>query len=326
LALYAGAFGPLDSIYIGGGTPSVLNLSQIGALFEAFRRHFTFAPDVETTIEANPDDVNKEWLTMVRCLGVNRISLGVQSFKDKDLTFLGRRHDARRATEAVEAARQAGFANIGLDLIYGLPNQSKGDWLATLEHAISLRPTHLSCYLLTVEGETPLKRLVREGRIKPADAEKERSLFLVTSRFLQTSGYAHYEVSNFSLSEDYACRHNEKYWRHIPYLGLGPSAHSFDGRTRWWNQGSLEEYCTRLEMEASAVEEAERLSEEQLNLERLYLGLRTAVGIPLEDLDSKTAPIIRQLQKAKILRLAHGRVRPTVKGYLVADSLPLLLA
>jgi oxygen-independent coproporphyrinogen III oxidase len=325
MAFYNRAFTHFDTLYIGGGTPSLLGSAEITALFGALRRHFTFSPNAETTMEANPDDANAEWLALVRSLGVNRISFGVQSFSDRELAFLQRRHDAAGAARAIEAARDAGFTNIGLDLIYGLPGQSKGDWLATLERAVSFKPAHLSCYQLTAEGETPLKEMIDRGSARLPGDEMGRRLFLLTSSLLEAHGFLHYEVSNFAASEDLTCGHNEKYWRHVPYLGLGPSAHSFDGTRRWWNHRSVEDYCDALDRGVPPVEEAEHLSTEQLDLERLYLGLRTSTGIGLEDLPKESAPILRQLRKAKLIRLDRNRITPTVRGYLVADSLPVLL-
>ena len=219
-----------DSLYIGGGTPSLLGEERLARLFEALHRHFTFSTDAEITAEANPDDATRSSLSFMKSLGVNRLSLGIQSFDDRDLAFLKRRHDSARAQAAIGAARDAGFSNIGLDLIYGLPNQTNKAWTATLEQAVSFRPAHISCYLLTVEGEAPLAAMAREGEVRLPGEERVRSLFLLTSRFLESRGFIHYEVSNFAASEGLICRHNDKYWSHAPYLGLGPAAHSFDGK------------------------------------------------------------------------------------------------
>jgi oxygen-independent coproporphyrinogen III oxidase len=326
MAFYDGAFTHFDSLFIGGGTPSLLSSNDLETLFSALHRHFTFSGDAEISVEVNPDDASPEWLAFTRALGVNRISFGIQSFNDKELAFLRRRHDAAGAKTAITATHDAGFTNVGLDLIYGLPGQTKGDWLATLEQAVSFKPTHLSCYQLTVDGDTPLKAMIGKGSVRLPGDEKGRALFLLTSRFLVSHGFAHYEVSNFSSSPDHACRHNEKYWRHAPYLGLGPSAHSFDGARRWWNYRSVERYCDSVEDGAPPVEETESLSGEQLGLERLYLGLRTSAGVSLDDLPEKSAPAVRQLKKAGLVRLDRNRIIPTVRGYLVADSLPVLLS
>ena len=322
---YKDLFGPFDSLFIGGGTPTSLSGGQLAALFETLNHAFAFSADCEITIEANPDDVDERRLAMLKGLGCNRLSIGVQSFDDNELAALGRRHDAAKAARAVEAALAAGFSNIGLDLMYGLPGQTKEGWQATLERALSLGPAHLSCYQLTLEGETPLSRMVRAGKVRLPGEEEARDLFLETSRKLRAAGFVHYEVSDFALPGR-TCRHNEKYWRHVPYLGLGPSAHSFDGRKRWWNHRYVKSYIGAAVAGERPVESDEVLSSGQLALEGLYLGLRTRRGIRLADVQEKALPAVRELRRAGILRLRNGRLMPSPAGYLVADSLPALLS
>ena len=324
-ALYGGTEALFDSLYIGGGTPSLLGEERLARLFEAVHRHFTFSSDAEITAEANPDEATRSSLSFMKSLGVNRLSLGIQSFNDRDLAFLKRRHDSARAQAAIGAAGDAGFSNIGLDLIYGLPKQTNKAWTATLEQAVSFRPAHISCYLLTVEGQAPLAAMAREGEVRLPGEERVRSLFLLTSRFLESRGFIHYEVSNFAASEGLICRHNDKYWSHAPYLGLGPAAHSFDGSRRWWNVRSLTAYCAALEQGSRPQEGSETLTSEQLALERCYLGLRTKRGMDLEDLPDSAGPAVRQLCKARLVRECGGRLIPSAKGFLVADSLPVLL-
>ena len=324
-AQYRWAFPLFDSIYLGGGTPSLLDAQALTRLFEGLRRCFTFSSDAEITMEANPDDVTQPGLSLLASLGVNRLSLGVQSFDDRDLAFLRRRHDADRAARALGAAKDAGFTNIGLDLIYGLPGQTRRAWTATLERALSFRPTHLACYQLTVEGHTPLAAMAQKGAIRLPNDERTRSLFLATSKLLEASGFIHYEVSNFAASERFFCQHNNKYWTGAPYLGLGPAAHSFDGSRRWWNHRSIAAYCGALKDGKKPIEEAEVLSPEQLALERCYLGLRTNRGIGLEELPESATPVVRQLCKARLARLKGGRVILSNHGLLIADSLPALL-
>ncbi len=324
-ALYGGAQALFDSLYIGGGTPSLLGEERLGRLFEALHRHFAFSSDAEITAEVNPDDATRSSLSFMKSLGVNRLSLGIQSFDDRDLAFLKRRHDSARAQAAIGAAGDAGFSNMGLDLIYGLPNQTNKAWTATLEQAVSFRPAHISCYLLTVEGQAPLAAMVREGTVRLPGEERVRSLFLLTSRFLESRGFIHYEVSNFSASEGLMCRHNDKYWSHAPYLGLGPAAHSFDGSRRRWNVRSVAAYCAALKQGNRPQEDSETLTSEQLALERCYLGLRTKSGIAVEDLPQSAGPAVRQLCKARLVRKEGGRLIPSARGFLVADSLPVLL-
>lgn len=323
--LYAERFTHFDSLYVGGGTPSLLTAAQMQALFGGLRRCFVFAPGAEVTMEVNPDDVEKDKLKVMHALGVNRLSFGVQSFDDKELRFLKRRHDADTAQAAIAAAQRAGFTNIGIDLMYGLPGQTKESWRATLERALSFAPQHISCYQLTIEGRTRLSAMIAAGKVALPGEKTQEDFFLLTSRVLERRGYSHYEISNFAFGDAFRCRHNRKYWTHVPYLGLGPSAHSFDGGRRWWNHRSVERYCDGLTAGGSPVEGTEELSEEQLALERLYLGLRTREGVGMADIPDRAMPIVNQLKRSRLLKAQDGRLYPTRRGYLVADSLPVLL-
>jgi putative oxygen-independent coproporphyrinogen III oxidase len=325
IALYKETFHTFDSLYIGGGTPTVLGAEESALLVSVLKRHFDFSTDTEFTVEANPDDIDEEKIALLRGLGVNRVSFGVQSFNDRELAFLGRRHDAAGAKRAIKTAKEGGFTNLSLDLIYGLPGQGEADWLANLEQAISFAPTHLSCYQLTLEGETPLRTMVDKGAVKLPTDKGGRDLFLLTSKFLRSHGFVHYEVSNYAAGEGRTCRHNQKYWEHVPYLGLGPAAHSFDGTRRWWNCRSVDDYCTALEQGDTPMDGEELLSAEQMNLERIYLGLRTRTGVKVEDLPDGSEAAIGQLRRSRLVRLNNGRISPTTRGYLVADSLPVLL-
>ncbi len=326
IALYKDRFTRFDSLYIGGGTPTCLDERRMAALFHTLHEHFTFSAGAEITMEANPDDLDGPRLTRIKSLGVNRLSLGVQSFDDNELAFLRRRHTAAGAERAVSAAGDVGFSNIGIDLMYGLPGQTHDTWLATMTRAVSFSPAHLSCYQLTPEGETPLSRMVGTGGLLLPDEEQSADLFLLTSRFLEAHGYMHYEVSNFAASKRLCCRHNQKYWEHVDYLGLGPAAHSFDGTGRWWNHRSVERYCEALNRGMRPVEGEESLSPEQLELETLYLGLRTSHGVGLPSLGKESLPAVRELKRAGLVTIRAGRLRPSRRGYLVADSLPLLLS
>jgi putative oxygen-independent coproporphyrinogen III oxidase len=325
--LYQDQFATFDSIYLGGGTPSLLPGEQLTALMACLRRHFHFAPDTEVTLEANPDDLTPEKLALFRDLGVNRLSLGVQSFDDAELRFLGRRHTARQAEQALKLARAAGFKNLGLDLIYALPGQEEGAWLNNLKEALKFQPEHLSCYQLTLSPETPLGRRQAQGKLDLLGEEAERRLFLLTSRFLEEQGYLHYEVSNFAREESLTCRHNLKYWQHAPYLGLGPAAHSYHNGRRWWNHASLREYCRALKSGAAPVAGQECLTPEQLELEALSLGLRTREGLILTALHhlGLHPPALARLKAAGLLRVHQGRLRPTREGLVLADRLPLWL-
>ena len=326
--LYRDRFLPFDSLYFGGGTPSCIGETAMEELFGAVRTVFKLTDDIEITIEMNPDDVTEKVLDHYRKLGVNRISLGIQALDDKSLTFLGRRHGASGAKKSIALVKEAGFSNFSIDLIYGLPHQTEHHWLKTLEEACSFGPAHLSCYELTIHEATPFAGMLKKGTLKPTGEAKQRRLFLATSRFLTDHGFIHYEVSNFACSKKLRSRHNLKYWRHAPYLGLGPSAHSFLYRKRWWNTKSVEEYCGHLTKGRPPVEGKEILSQEQTDLERLFLGLRNAEGVDIDSITPQEGlkKAIDKLVSQGLVEVHRGRIVPTIKGYLLADRLPLLLS
>ncbi|MFZ5447220.1 MAG: radical SAM family heme chaperone HemW [Thermodesulfobacteriota bacterium] len=333
--LYRAQFPAFDTLYLGGGTPSWLSAVHLAELMQILRRHFAFAPESEITIEANPDDISPEKLTLWRDLGINRLSLGCQSFDEAELRFLGRRHTARQTEQALGVIRDAGFTNIGIDLMYGLPGQTTAAWIKTLEAALRFNPKHLSCYQLTLAPETPMGRRAAQGDLVPLDEEAQREFFLFTARYLTERGYLHYEVANFARAEGpqagglcYCCRHNRKYWTHVPYLGLGPGAHSFDGNRRWWNVLSVEQYCSSLNAGGSPVAGQETLTPEQINLETLYLGFRTREGVGLSAIREhpQGEAILSELVEAGLVRVDCDRVRPTPDGLVIADRLPLWFA
>lgn len=276
-----------------------------------------------------------ERLAALRRAGVNRLNIGCQSFDDESLAFLGRRHRARQAVETIHMTRDAGFNNLGIDLIYGLPGPP-GDafaiWLATLRTALAFHPEHLSCYQLTVETDTPLADLCRKGEIALPDRDIQARYFSRTADILEEAGYLHYEVSSFALGNRFHSRHNSKYWNHTPYLGLGPAAHSFDGRQRRWNHRSVTAYLKDLAAGKPPVADSELLSDEQLRLEALFLGLRTRRGIDLadvkrrygEDLLVEKEKILKKLKEEKLVEIRNGFLVPTRAGMAVADSLALI--
>jgi oxygen-independent coproporphyrinogen III oxidase len=327
-ALSRGRFGTFDTLYVGGGTPSLLREAEIARLFEILAAAGDFAAGSEVTIEANPDDVTARGLARWRELGVNRVSLGVQSFDDGALRFLRRRHDAARAREALALLREAGFSNIGIDLIYGFAGQSVDLWRRTLEGAIEHRPEHLSCYQMTIERSTEFGAMLAAGSLAAIDEETQRAFFMETSAILAANGYLHYEVSNFARGEDLLSRHNRKYWSRVPYLGLGPSAHSFRDVRRWWNVRSVESYCGQLERGENPVEDSETLGEEEIALETLALGFRTREGVPLDAL--RRCPgwerALETLVDGGLVTVADGRAAPTETGFCVADRLAAAFA
>lgn len=313
------------TMYVGGGTPSVLPLDLLERLLRGPGVPWALSTGAEVTVEANPDDVTPPLLdTLLRC-GANRLSLGIQSFRDEELVFLGRRHTAAQARSAIESAREAGFDNLSLDLIYGFRGQRREGWRRTLEEALRWRPEHLSCYQLTIEPHTPLGRRPRSDVGVPE--AKEHDFFLFTSKMLTEAGYEHYEVSNFALP-GYRSRHNTCYWHHVPYWGLGPSAHSFDGRRRSWNVRAVDRYVARLSRNEEPTEESETLTDEQLALERLMLGLRTVEGVPIAALCPFAGwqAAASRLEEAGFIVCRNDRLAPTTAGLAVADRLALELA
>jgi oxygen-independent coproporphyrinogen-3 oxidase len=326
--LYKDRFTHFDTVYLGGGTPTLLSERVLEELIHCLHDHFSITADAEFTIEANPDDITPGKLAVVRGLGVNRISLGVQSFDDQELRFLKRRHSAFQAKRAIEWINESGFPKVGLDLMYGLPGQSQSGWLRSLQQAAEFNPEHISCYQLTFEEHTPLGKMYENGQIKSLGEDKERSFFILTSTFLEEKGYLHYEISNFAMGKENMSRHNRKYWQRAPYLGLGPSAHSYRDGVRWWNHRSLKTYCLTLGQGLLPVAGAETLSESQHHLERLMLGFRTREGVSLDEIRDcpQADSILRQIIDSGLVVLKGDRINPTLDGYLVADSLPLLLA
>jgi oxygen-independent coproporphyrinogen-3 oxidase len=249
----------------------------------------------------------------------------VQSFHDRELAFLGRRHDAAQALRALFLAREAGFDNLGIDLIYGLPGQTLDQWRQNLKMAVNFAPEHLSCYQLTLEAGTPLGQRLAAERFQALPEEKEREFFLLTSGFLEDQGYFHYEISNFARGSKFRSRHNGKYWNHAPYLGLGPAAHSFRDGRRWWNHLSLTEYCQALGSGEAAVAGQEVLTPEQRRLEALFLGMRTKDGVDLK-LVQEGPPqraVLREIVGAGLVEIKGNRLVPTRQGLVVADRLAL---
>lgn len=319
--LNADRFGRFDTLYLGGGTPSLLTVDQLDKLLAGLRARFDFAEDAETTLEANPGDLSPDKLGRLPELGFNRLSLGVQSLDRAELTFLGRRHDVARAIESIRAARRAGFDNLSLDLIYGLPGQPLGRWLDVLARAVELNPEHLSCYQLSLAPDTPLGRRADRGEISLPEDEAAADLFLAGSELLRRGGYRHYEISNFARSDRLRSRHNRKYWDHTPYLGLGPAAHSFLNGRRWWNIKSIEGYIKALSRQAAPVGGGEDLGPAQLRLEALALGLRTAAGIDRRLIGPEGEAKLDSIIRAGLAIATDDRIRPTDRGLLLADAL-----
>jgi oxygen-independent coproporphyrinogen-3 oxidase len=277
----------VDSVYLGGGTPSILDACDIQRLLDRACDRFRTAADIEITIEANPGTVTGEKLKGYKRAGINRISIGVQSFHDGLLGFLGRIHRADEGVDAFNMARDAGFENIGIDLMFGLPGQTVAMWGDDLETATRLSPEHLSCYMLTYEPGTRMATDLKKRAFTPLSDRAVGDLFDFTGRFLEDNGYCRYEVSNFSTSVHTRSRHNLKYWSRAPYIGLGPSAHSFIDNRRSWNVGSVDTYLERIDAGRLPVAGHEVLDIRQQMIEAVFLGLRCAAGIRVEEFENR---------------------------------------
>jgi oxygen-independent coproporphyrinogen-3 oxidase len=322
-------FRGMDTVYFGGGTPSALNPEQLGRIVDAARGSLPVREDAWIFLEANPEDVTPESVHAWRDLGVRTLSLGIQAFDAEALVFLGRRHSPEQARRSVELAREAGFHTVSIDLIYGLPGQTVEAWQRTLQEAVSLQSDHLSCYQLTIHEGTPFGFRLQRGKMTELPEDSQAELFLLTHAFLRDAGFPGYEVSNFSRSPEHLSRHNRKYWNHTPYLGLGPSAHSFSGRRRWWNERKIKPYETRIGAGERPVAGSEELSVGDLALEAVMLEMRTVEGIDLErfrerygvDLLERNAALVERLSRDSLLRVKQGRLVPTLEGLAIADSL-----
>ena len=318
--------GPAGSLYVGGGTPSAIDPDLVSRLPGIISRSHGLESGAEVTIEVNPDDITPAALEAYLAGGFNRISIGVQSFDDGELAFLGRRHDAAGAVAAIEAARASGFDRIGIDLIFGSAGQTLEGWRESLVRALEFDLEHISCYQLTLEPGTPLGERMLAGEAVCSEEEVQREMFLETSDVLTGGGYLHYEVSNFARGEENFSRHNLRYWLRTPYLGLGPSAHSFEGRVRRWNHRSVEQWLDCIDRGEIPSCGEEELSEEQVRAEKLMLGFRTARGIEKALLEEHQGweETLEELLEIPLVSIEDDRIVPTVEGLLVADQLPLL--
>ena len=319
------------TLYIGGGTPSLLSAQQIDKLFQKVLSRFHFAKDFEFTIESNPETISFSKLKEYRSVGINRLSIGVQSFSDSELQTLGRIHSSDQAKKCIEWASQAGCDNINLDLIFAIPGQTLNDWQDNLEQAIQLKPKHLSIYCLTIESGTPLERQILSGKLKKVNEETEREMYLWSIDVLSTAGYQHYEISNFALT-GFECKHNLMYWDGSPYLGIGPSAHSYWNGHRQWNVGSLEQYLKLLKSNIKPVAGQEQLSQDQKILEFLYLNLRTIHGIDIRQFKyqfnlsfiEKFEKVLERLHNhpdGELFHLQKNILKLTPNGFVLFDEI-----
>lgn len=311
---------PLDTIFVGGGTPSLLGAAGMDGLRRLLEDRFPLDPDtVEWTAEANPNSLTSDTARAWREAGVNRLSLGVQSFDDRVLEWLGRSHDRSEATAAVERARAAGFENLSVDLIFGLPVEVPRSWRRDLEHALDLALPHLSTYGLTAERRTALGRWVSAGHVRMPDQEQYEYEYLTAAELLESHDLKQYEVSNFARS-GYECRHNWHYWIGSEYLGVGPSSHSFVGGRRSWNVREWPAYRLAAVERRSVREGREEPTPQQRRLESLWLGLRTRRGIDLARHGLSERAVATWIREGRAI-LAGGRLRLTPRGWLLLDEL-----
>ena len=283
---------PVETVYFGGGTPSQLDEEDFADIFRTLQETHGLENAVEITLEANPDDLTEACVDTLRRFPFNRISMGVQTFDDSLLHLLRRRHTARQAIEAVERCRRAGFRNLSIDLIYGLPGETKERWQRDLEEAIRLHPEHISAYHLTYEEGTPLHRLLLSHQVREVDEDVSLCFFTQLTHTLKEAGYVHYEISNFAR-EGYLSRHNSAYWTGKKYLGLGPSAHSYNGREREWNAASLPRWIAGIRTGQLAIEREELSPDTQYN-DYIITGLRTMWGICLDEIERRFGAERRQ--------------------------------
>lgn len=317
----------VETIFFGGGTPSLLHPSDIEKILNLLAAHFSIQTNAEITLETNPGTVDKQKLKAFQSTGINRISMGIQSFYDEDLRFLTRIHTTSEAKQCVLDAYSAGFKNVSFDLIFSLPNQSLRRWKSNLEQAIELQPTHISCYSLILEPDTPLFNMIQSKQIIPLDADSDAELYEFAINFLTSHGFEQYEVSNFA-KHNFKCLHNINYWNHSNYLSFGPSAHSFWKNERWWNISNITAYVEQLNKRILPLSGGERLSETKLMEEAIFLGLRSE-GIDFEnirrrfarDLLKENSSIISELIQKGLARMDDSRLRLTTKGYLVCDEI-----
>lgn len=317
----------VETVYFGGGTPSLLEETELKNLLDAIKTNYAIAPQAEITLEANPDDIQPEKLQQWKAAGINRLSIGIQSFHETDLQWMNRAHHAVQARQCIEEAKQAGFNNLSIDLIYGTPGLTDEGWAENIETALSSGIPHLSCYALTVEPKTALAKKIETKQLQDIDQETQARHFDMLVKRLELAGFEHYEISNFALP-GYRSLHNSSYWRGAHYLGLGPSAHSFNGRSRQWNVANNAIYLSSIQAGVLPFEEEVLTELQQLN-EYIMIALRTTEGISLEKIaatwgEEKRFSISRTAETYLVsgkLLLENGYYRLSGEGKFFADGI-----
>jgi putative oxygen-independent coproporphyrinogen III oxidase len=317
----------VETIYFGGGTPSILETSEISGLLKHVNKIYTVSRDAEITLEANPDDLTKEKIHSLNEAGINRLSIGIQSFRDEDLQWMNRAHKSAEALQCVKDAKEEGINNITIDLIYGIPGMSDDEWKKNLEQAIALDVPHISAYCLTVEPGTALDQFVKKKKVKPVDEEQSSRHFLIMMRTLQNAGYISYEISNFG-KEGFFSRHNSSYWKGAHYLGIGPSAHSYNGSSRSYTIANNAKYMHAI-ANGTSFSETEDLTEKNIFNEYIMTGLRTIWGISekyISDQFSETIQLHFKSESDKWKRSGHlvssgEQLILTTEARLLADKI-----
>lgn len=333
---------PIQTIYIGGGTPSTLSDDALQRLFALIRQFVArqngykgmlageeadVFSGLEVTVECNPDDITPEKAACLRRLGVNRVSMGIQTFDDGRLRFIRRRHTARQAREAFRCLREHGFGNISIDLMFGFPNETADDWQRDIEEALLLEPEHISAYSLMIEEGTPLKAMADEGKIEETDEETSRAMFETLCTLMTSAGYEHYEISNFAR-QGFRSRHNSSYWRPVPYIGLGAAAHSYDGTSRQWNVDNIDDYINIIGIGKVPCERELLDTPTQYN-DLMTTAMRTKEGVSLEYIEQKLGKkyleyIMKEAEKfidKGLLTLSDNRLSLSHEGIFISDSI-----
>ena len=319
--------GPVETVFLGGGTPSQVNPVLIGQMLEAVERHLEIHSDAEISVEVNPGTVDREKFARLKALGFNRISIGAQAFRDADLRRLGRQHSAADVERAYAAARAAGFANVSLDLVANVPKTSEADWHFSVKRAIALAPEHLSVYSLTIEKGTIFAQRQYQGLLKPVSDDGQARTLEWTDAQLVAAGYEHYEISNYARLGYRSC-HNWGYWTGVPYLGVGLGAHSFIGGKRFWNTRDIDAYLDAMYQGRSPCTGEETIAPSTARRERLWLGLRTIEGVALTAEEVGRVQSSRHfvdLERVGYVELESQRLRLTRAGFLLADALSVEL-
>lgn len=317
----------VETVYLGGGTPSVVPIALLDAVFRTIYADFSVSDNAEITLEANPDDLIEQYIRDLRSLPINRISIGIQSFSDDELSFLNRRHTAKQAVKAVEACQQAGFSNISIDLMYGLPNQKFDVWERTLQQAIDLQVQHISAYHLIYEEGTPLYNKLQSGQISQIDEELSNQLFDLLITKLQRAGFTHYEISNFARP-GFISRHNSSYWKGATYLGVGAAAHSYNGNVRCANVADMEKYIKGV-VNGNPFQDVEEINRDTAYNEFVLTSLRTISGLSLNELTSKFGKskadyLMKQAGKyiaSGLLNLDKNVLKLSRSGIFVSDGI-----